>query len=144
MLIQETQPDRASQSASCADTTVKTVVLRLAGHVQGVGFRPFVYQLAQHHELCGSVQNQLGEVEVIAQGDAGSLFEFEKNLIDQAPPLSKPHSRSCQAQISQMHKFSFHPITSPARIACERCRIPTTGVTATPLSTAHNAARVIR
>ena len=81
----------ASQSASCADTTVKTVVLRLAGHVQGVGFRPFVYQLAQHHELCGSVQNQLGEVEVIAQGDAGSLFEFEKNLIDQAPPLSKPH-----------------------------------------------------
>jgi len=91
MLIQETQPDRASQSASCADTTVKTVVLRLAGHVQGVGFRPFVYQLAQHHELCGSVQNQLGEVEVIAQGDAGSLFEFEKNLIDQAPPLSKPH-----------------------------------------------------
>jgi len=83
MLIQETQPDRASQSASCADTTVKTVVLRLAGHVQGVGFRPFVYQLAQHHELCGSVQNQLGEVEVIAQGDAGSLFEFE-NIHDRA------------------------------------------------------------
>ncbi len=96
MQLHETQPDRASQSASCADATVKTVVLRLVGHVQGVGFRPFVYQLAQHYELCGSVQNQLGEVEVIAQGDAGSLFAFEKNLIDQAPPLSKPHIASVE------------------------------------------------
>ncbi|RLA35072.1 MAG: carbamoyltransferase HypF [Gammaproteobacteria bacterium] len=96
MLIHETQPDHASQSASCADATIRTVVLRLAGHVQGVGFRPFVYQLARHYGLCGSVQNQLGEVEVIAQGYSDSLSGFEKDLIDQAPPLSKPHITSVE------------------------------------------------
>jgi len=96
MLLHDTQPDRTSHSASCADATIRTVVLRLAGHVQGVGFRPFVYQLARQYELCGSVQNQLGEVEVIAQGDAGSLSGFEKDLVDQAPPLSKPHITSVE------------------------------------------------
>ena len=96
MLIQETESDRTNQPACYARGACKTIVIRLAGHVQGVGFRPFVYQLAERYELCGSVQNQLGEVEVTVQGDAESLVEFEKDLIDQAPPLSKPHITSIE------------------------------------------------
>jgi len=62
----------------------------LAGHVQGVGFRPFVYRLALQHGLFGHVQNQLGEVEIVAVGSAASLRGFQKDLIDNAPPLSRP------------------------------------------------------
>ena len=62
----------------------------LSGHVQGVGFRPFVYRLAREHGLTGRVRNQLGEVEVIASGSSVALRKFERDLIDQSPPLSRP------------------------------------------------------
>ena len=62
----------------------------LSGHVQGVGFRPFVYRLAQRHGIKGRVQNQLGEVEVIAMGSDDALRQFQQDLIQQAPPLSRP------------------------------------------------------
>jgi hydrogenase maturation protein HypF len=62
----------------------------LSGHVQGVGFRPFVYRLAQQHGLTGRVQNQLGAVEIIVAGHAGSLQQFQEDLIEKAPPLSQP------------------------------------------------------
>lgn len=68
----------------------RTERIVLSGHVQGVGFRPFVYRLAKRHGLTGSVRNQLGEVEVIATGPADSLNRFEHELIDNSPPLSRP------------------------------------------------------
>jgi hydrogenase maturation protein HypF len=55
-----------------------------------VGFRPFVYRLAKHHHITGQVQNQLGEVEVIAVGAESSVQQFQRDLIEQAPPLSRP------------------------------------------------------
>jgi hydrogenase maturation protein HypF len=62
----------------------------LAGHVQGVGFRPFVYRLALRYGLRGYVRNQLGEVEIVAVGSGASLDRFQRDLIDHAPPLSRP------------------------------------------------------
>ena len=62
----------------------------LSGHVQGVGFRPFVYRLAERHGLTGRVQNQLGEVEIIAVGQPDSLQQFQQELVHDAPPLSRP------------------------------------------------------
>ena len=76
--------------AAHMDNTLQTVRIHLAGQVQGVGFRPFVYRLALHHEVCGSVQNQLGEVEVIAEGKACKLRDFQTDLLERAPPLSRP------------------------------------------------------
>jgi len=64
--------------------------IRLCGHVQGVGFRPFVYRLAHHHGVLGWVQNQLGEVEILAQGQSRDLDAFQAELISAAPPLSRP------------------------------------------------------
>ena len=61
--------------------------IRLRGHVQGVGFRPFVYRLAVQHGVVGHVQNQLGEVEVLAQGSAEVVERFVDGLIADAPPL---------------------------------------------------------
>lgn len=70
----------------------KTEALRfvLSGHVQGVGFRPFVYRLAKQYGLLGHVQNQLGEVEVVAVGRRAILEQFARDLVERAPPLSRP------------------------------------------------------
>ncbi|MBT8088809.1 MAG: carbamoyltransferase HypF [Gammaproteobacteria bacterium] len=69
---------------------MSAVRITLAGHVQGVGFRPFVYRLAHEHGLLGSVQNRLGEVEVIAIGRASDLMQFQRDVVEKAPPLSRP------------------------------------------------------
>ena len=77
MFLRKAEPHSGSDSAANANDTLKTSRIRLGGHVQGVGFRPFVYRLALLHGVCGTVQNQLGEVEVIAQGDEDSLRNFQ-------------------------------------------------------------------
>lgn len=64
--------------------------LRLAGHVQGVGFRPFVYRLARELGLAGSVQNLQGEVEILVEGPRRGIERFSRELIATAPPLSRP------------------------------------------------------
>ncbi len=66
----------------------------LTGRVQGVGFRPFVFLLAQRFALKGWVQNQLGQVMIEAEGEATTLDEFSNALIAEAPPLSRPHLAS--------------------------------------------------
>ena len=64
--------------------------IRLRGYVQGVGFRPFVYRLATQLGITGHVQNQLGEVEILAAASSETLDRFVKQLIADAPPLSSP------------------------------------------------------
>ncbi|MBU2676795.1 MAG: carbamoyltransferase HypF [Gammaproteobacteria bacterium] len=72
------------------DDGITATRITLAGHVQGVGFRPFVYRLATERGLLGSVQNQLGEVEVIAVGHESDLNQFRRDLVEKAPPLARP------------------------------------------------------
>ncbi|UCC15457.1 MAG: carbamoyltransferase HypF [Gammaproteobacteria bacterium] len=64
--------------------------IRLSGHVQGVGFRPFVFRLATRYGLTGWVQNQLGEVEILVHGPTTTLDDFQEALINCSPPLSRP------------------------------------------------------
>jgi hydrogenase maturation protein HypF len=64
--------------------------LVLTGHVQGVGFRPFVYRLARRHQLDGSVCNRTGEVEVVVQGEPRAVAAFALDVIRSAPPLARP------------------------------------------------------
>lgn len=71
--------------------------MRLQGHVQGVGFRPFVYRLALGHGVTGYVQNQLGEVEIVASGPAEAVERFTHDLVELAPPLAAPVLASAAA-----------------------------------------------
>ena len=64
-------------------------LITLAGHVQGVGFRPFVYRLATQHGLCGWVQNHVGEVRILLQGTAGAISAFRADLAHRSPPLAR-------------------------------------------------------
>jgi len=60
--------------------------LRLRGHVQGVGFRPYVYRLAVRHRLSGWVRNRGGEVEVHVEGERRDLDLFRHALASGVPP----------------------------------------------------------
>ena len=62
--------------------------IRVRGVVQGVGFRPFVYRLANQHELSGWVLNGEEGVEIQVEGPEPSLQTFVKELKTQAPPAA--------------------------------------------------------
>ncbi len=60
--------------------------IRVRGQVQGVGFRPFVWQLATRMGLSGEVLNDAEGVLIHAAGS--DLDAFERALADDAPGLS--------------------------------------------------------
>jgi len=60
------------------------------GIVQGVGFRPFVYRLAQTHGLRGSVRNGLGGVLIEVEGDEDRLACFLDDVVSDAPAVARP------------------------------------------------------
>lgn len=70
--------------------TVQARLLVLSGHVQGVGFRPFVYRLARQYDIHGWVENWMGQVAIHAEGNADYLQAFQSSLIKQAPPHATP------------------------------------------------------
>jgi len=63
------------------------VRIRVTGVVQGVGFRPFVWRLANDLKLVGWVRNDAGGVDIHAEGSA--LDEFVAWLKSAAPPLAR-------------------------------------------------------
>ena len=62
---------------------------QISGIVQGVGFRPWVYQLAQRHQLGGYVFNSTLGVTIEVEGPAEALARFESELRREAPPLAE-------------------------------------------------------
>lgn len=63
--------------------------LSVRGIVQGVGFRPFVYNLARGLNLRGSVINTVDGVEIDVEGERAQLDIFMRKLKDDAPRLAK-------------------------------------------------------
>jgi hydrogenase maturation protein HypF len=59
--------------------------LRVRGVVQGVGFRPFVFRLAQAHGLKGWVLNGDAGVEIQVEGDPDTLDAFSRALRSSRP-----------------------------------------------------------
>lgn len=72
-----------------ASISSKRIKVAISGVVQGVGFRPFVYQSALKHSLCGYVLNNGFGVIIEAQGQARDVDAFVASLQIAPPPLSK-------------------------------------------------------
>lgn len=66
---------------------IRSRKIRVRGQVQGVGFRPFVWQLAQKYNLSGHVLNDPEGVLIFAAGS--ELGAFEAALTTKAPPLAR-------------------------------------------------------
>lgn len=77
-----------AQERSTVTSDARRVSVRVAGTVQGVGFRPYVYRLAHSLELGGFVLNDASGVAIEVQGPAEHLGQFLDRLTQEAPPLA--------------------------------------------------------
>ncbi len=64
--------------------------------VQGIGFRPFIYGLAEAHSICGWVLNNEKGVFIDAESEDGNLDAFVRNIPKLAPPLARIESFDIQ------------------------------------------------
>ncbi|NEC21602.1 acylphosphatase, partial [Streptomyces parvus] len=62
--------------------------LTVRGAVQGVGFRPFVYTLAEEHGLTGWVTNDADGVHTEVEGPPAAVDAFTGAIGTRAPPLA--------------------------------------------------------
>lgn len=82
--------DRVAAGASRQDLVAnrRARLITITGVVQGVGFRPFVYRLAERHGVTGWVRNTSAGVEILAQAAPETLEAFVEALRREAPPLA--------------------------------------------------------
>ena len=122
----------AEPAVSGHHDVTESVRITLAGHVQGVGFRPFVYRLAARLGIVGEVRNRLGEVDIVASGMPDVLRRFETQLVTEAPPLSRPViTRIEHIETRRDDEFCIAPSSSdadarifvpPDYFMCDDCR----------------------
>ena len=67
---------------------MKALSLHITGVVQGVGFRPFIYNLARSSGLEGWVLNSSEGVFCLVQGDERTVDSFPERVRGEAPPMS--------------------------------------------------------
>ncbi|MGA7195135.1 MAG: carbamoyltransferase HypF [Anaerolineales bacterium] len=105
--------------------------IHITGIVQGVGFRPFVYNLATRFQLNGWVRNTSAGVDIEVDGEQDVLDTFVKALRDEAPPLSRIDEFTASfGSANGFHSFeilhsesipeAFQPI-SPDVAICDDC-----------------------
>ena len=83
----------------------------MEGIVQGVGFRPFVYSLANRLGLCGFVGNDVDGVFAEVEGDPAAVREFLRAVEADAPPLARVE-RVTAAPRALAGTASFHIVAS--------------------------------
>ena len=67
-------------------SVLNAVHINVRGVVQGVGFRPFAYQLAIKHNLKGWVCNTSEAVKIEIEGEVENIEQFLLDLREQTPP----------------------------------------------------------
>jgi hydrogenase maturation protein HypF len=107
----------------------RAIVVR--GIVQGVGFRPYVYNLAARLQLHGFVKNQTGSLLIEIEGDSPSLDSFVAALTGKPPPLAQIEQVSWeprdargerQFRIEPSDADAAHPVfISPDIAVCPDC-----------------------
>ncbi len=111
------------------------LAVRARGVVQGVGFRPFVHNLAVELGLSGSVRNDAEGVLIYVQGEAVPLGEFMRRLLADAPPLAEIEAievSTGQAGPGELNGFHIlasggggtgggGTLISPDTATCEEC-----------------------
>jgi hydrogenase maturation protein HypF len=70
------------------------VKIEVRGIVQGVGFRPYIYRLAQRFHLTGNILNSESGVSIEVQGFTSDIDAFLRTLPAEAPRLAQLHEMS--------------------------------------------------
>ena len=111
---------------------METWHIHIQGQVQGVGFRPFIFRLAQQSGLKGWVNNTLDGVHIRLNTDETTLERICEDIIRQAPVLAKITSLEYKAvkaeafqdfQIIHSHSNGIPNLAITPDVAiCEDCR----------------------
>jgi hydrogenase maturation protein HypF len=109
----------------------KGVRTRIKGIVQGVGFRPFIYNLARAHGLQGFVSNTSEGVYIEVEGAPEFLDAFHRAIPDEKPPLAHITSiDSVEQPLKAYSDFTIHKseaqehrstLISPDVCVCDDC-----------------------
>ena len=115
-----------------AKTSVLSAVhINVRGVVQGVGFRPFVYQLATKYNLKGWVCNTSEDVKIEVEGQAEAVEQFVLALQEQTPPrASIEHITTTRCPPANYETFEIrhsvaeegkYQLISPDIATCQDC-----------------------
>jgi len=106
--------------------------IHINGIVQGVGFRPFIYNLAMDHNLKGWVRNSASGVDIEVVGDPAEIENFIAQIPEQAPPLAQIDTmKSEKTSIKSYSDFKIIPSknketdfipVSPDVAICDQCQ----------------------
>ncbi|RJP47145.1 MAG: carbamoyltransferase HypF [Anaerolineaceae bacterium] len=105
--------------------------VHITGIVQGVGFRPFVYNLATRLGLKGWVNNTSAGVDIHIEGEEAKINSFLEKLSSEKPPLAVMDEISVREVPLENHQTfdiqhstsiegAFQPISSDVSI-CDDC-----------------------
>ena len=94
----------------------------VTGTVQGVGFRPFVFSLAERYGLDGTVLNSAHGVAIDVEGDPSGFDAFMRDLTGRPPPLAR--ITSCIAERLPLYGFSGFEILQSAPGDEKACIVP--------------------
>ncbi len=85
-----------------------TYQILVSGTVQGVGFRPFVYQLAAKHKLYGRVSNGTQGVEIVLNASSDVLDRFLSSMRGELPPLASiDHIQCTETDFQEFDDFQI-------------------------------------
>lgn len=111
---------------------MKRMAVEISGIVQGVGFRPFVYQLAKARCLAGWVLNDSQGVKIQAEGEEAALQDFLRALKEELPPLARmdemkvsylPVKGESSFTIAESRQVQASaPWVAPDTALCQACR----------------------
>ena len=87
--------------------------IEIAGIVQGVGFRPFIYRLAIENHLTGFITNTAAGVSIEVEGAAEAVEAFLARLPQEVPPLARITSIEFRIG-STVNDIDFHILPSRA------------------------------
>lgn len=111
---------------------IETYHIHITGIVQGVGFRPLVFQLAQKMNKTGWVNNAGDGVHIVLNGSEQEAEEFCSSILQNSPPLAKILSSRIE-KVAEKYYSSFNIIESdvqelpnlpltPDFALCDNCR----------------------
>jgi hydrogenase maturation protein HypF len=90
---------------------IRREALQVRGVVQGVGFRPFVYRIAQEEGLAGHIGNDTDGVTIEVEGAAERVRVFRARLTAEAPPLSRIDSVTAK-ELEPLGEAGFRIVAS--------------------------------
>lgn len=111
---------------------VEALNIQVKGIVQGVGFRPFVYRLAQEYDIKGWVLNATEGVSIHAEGEQKALDKFALAIADKHPQAAVVKEVNLEeAEVENYNSFTIRfsqdsqtnqtTLVSPDLATCNEC-----------------------